>query len=65
VCQWVEPSEGAEGEGKGVMFFRDHNGLGMPPMKLQKEEPKVGTTLRQACGLWRGEVYRRDLWRRA
>jgi omega-6 fatty acid desaturase / acyl-lipid omega-6 desaturase (Delta-12 desaturase) len=32
-CQWVEPSEGAKGEGKGVLFYRNHNGLGVPPMK--------------------------------
>ncbi len=34
MCQWVEPSEGAEGEAKGVMFFRNHNGLGVPPIKI-------------------------------
>jgi omega-6 fatty acid desaturase (delta-12 desaturase) len=34
-CQWVEPSEGAVGEGKGVLFFRNRNGLGTKPMKLQ------------------------------
>ncbi|CAG8950360.1 hypothetical protein HYFRA_00006853 [Hymenoscyphus fraxineus] len=33
-CQWVEPSEGAIGEGKGVYFFRNRNGLGTKPMKL-------------------------------
>ncbi|RDL34552.1 putative oleate delta-12 desaturase [Venustampulla echinocandica] len=38
-CQWVEPSEGAVGEGKGVYFFRNRNGLGVKPMKLQ---PSVG-----------------------
>jgi omega-6 fatty acid desaturase (delta-12 desaturase) len=37
-CQWVEPSEGAEGEGKGVLFFRNRNGLGTAPMKLAKAE---------------------------
>lgn len=31
-CQWVEPSKDAEGEGKGVMFFRNRNGLGVPPV---------------------------------
>ncbi|KAK4927314.1 hypothetical protein LTR66_016301 [Elasticomyces elasticus] len=31
-CQWVEPNEGAEGENKGVLFYRNRNGLGMPPM---------------------------------
>jgi omega-6 fatty acid desaturase (delta-12 desaturase) len=33
-CNWVEPSEGATGEGKGVLFFRNRNGLGTPPQKL-------------------------------
>jgi omega-6 fatty acid desaturase (delta-12 desaturase) len=33
-CQWIEPSEEAEGEGKGVMFYRNRNGLGVPPAKL-------------------------------
>ncbi|GAB7340701.1 hypothetical protein MBLNU457_7088t2 [Dothideomycetes sp. NU457] len=30
-CQWVEPSEEAKGEGKGVLFFRNPNGLGPKP----------------------------------
>ncbi|KAI9685794.1 MAG: hypothetical protein M1820_010742 [Bogoriella megaspora] len=30
-CQWVEPNAAAEGEGKGVLFFRNQNGLGLPP----------------------------------
>ncbi|KAI9053378.1 hypothetical protein LZ554_002337 [Drepanopeziza brunnea f. sp. 'monogermtubi'] len=34
-CQWVEPSEGAVGEGKGVFFFRNRNGLGTAPLKMQ------------------------------
>lgn len=33
-CQWVEPSVGATGEEKGVLFFRNRNGLGVPPLKL-------------------------------
>lgn len=36
-CQWVEPSEGAEGEGKGVLFFRNRNGHGVKPMKLSAQ----------------------------
>ncbi len=28
-CQWVEPNEGVDGEGKGVLFFRNRNGVGM------------------------------------
>ncbi|KAI0114166.1 fatty acid desaturase-domain-containing protein [Nemania sp. FL0031] len=34
MCHWVEPSEGAEGEGKGVLFFRNTNGLGTKPLKM-------------------------------
>ncbi|KAI1173640.1 fatty acid desaturase-domain-containing protein [Nemania sp. FL0916] len=34
MCHWVEPSEGAEGEGKGIMFFRNTNGLGTKPLKM-------------------------------
>jgi len=30
-CQWVEPSQSARGEGKGVMFYRNRNGLGTAP----------------------------------
>ncbi|KAF2421198.1 fatty acid desaturase [Tothia fuscella] len=41
-CHWVEPSEAATGEGKHVLFFRNRNGLGVPPMKLRKEEHVVG-----------------------
>ena len=34
MCQWVEPSKDAKGEGKGVYFFRNHNGLGTAPEKI-------------------------------
>ncbi|KAI1346288.1 fatty acid desaturase-domain-containing protein [Xylaria sp. FL0043] len=34
MCQWVEPSEEAEGEGKGILFFRNHNGIGTKPVKM-------------------------------
>jgi omega-6 fatty acid desaturase / acyl-lipid omega-6 desaturase (Delta-12 desaturase) len=34
MCHWVEPSIHAQGEGKGVFFFRNRNGLGVPPLKL-------------------------------
>ena len=37
-CQWVEPTAGAEGENKGVLFFRNRNGLGVPPAKIAKPE---------------------------
>ncbi|KAL2114866.1 hypothetical protein VTJ04DRAFT_10529 [Mycothermus thermophilus] len=33
-CQWVEPVEGAEGPAKGVLFFRNRNGLGVRPAKM-------------------------------
>ena len=33
-CHWVEPTEGAEGEQKAVLFFRNRNGLGVPPAKV-------------------------------
>jgi omega-6 fatty acid desaturase (delta-12 desaturase) len=39
-CQWVEPSECATGEGKGVLFFRNRNGLGVPPQKLSAPSAK-------------------------
>jgi len=41
-CHWIEPSEGAKGEGEGVMFFRNRNGLGVPPTKLDAQ--KVATS---------------------
>ncbi|KND89987.1 Delta(12) fatty acid desaturase [Tolypocladium ophioglossoides CBS 100239] len=31
MCQWVEPSEGAKGAAKGILFFRNRNGLGTKP----------------------------------
>ncbi|ATZ47341.1 hypothetical protein BCIN_02g06310 [Botrytis cinerea B05.10] len=30
-CQWVEPCEGAVGDGKAVWFYRNSNHLGVPP----------------------------------
>ncbi|KAF2146029.1 uncharacterized protein K452DRAFT_294640 [Aplosporella prunicola CBS 121167] len=40
MCQWVEPSADAQGEGKGVMFFRNRNGLGVPPTKIEAASAK-------------------------
>jgi omega-6 fatty acid desaturase (delta-12 desaturase) len=37
MCQWVEPSEGAVGNGKGVLFFRNHNNIGTKPMSMKPE----------------------------
>jgi omega-6 fatty acid desaturase (delta-12 desaturase) len=34
-CQWVEPSVDAKGEGQGVHFFRNRNGLGVKPLKVE------------------------------
>ena len=34
-CQWVEPNEGAKGEAKDVMFYRNRNGLGVKPAKVE------------------------------
>ncbi|KAL2264154.1 hypothetical protein VTK26DRAFT_1272 [Humicola hyalothermophila] len=34
-CQWVEPTEGAEGPAKGILFFRNRNGLGTAPAKME------------------------------
>ncbi|KAF2715954.1 putative Delta(12) fatty acid desaturase [Polychaeton citri CBS 116435] len=42
-CQWVEPNEGARGENEKVLFFRNRNGIGMPPSKPKKR----GMTLDQ------------------
>ncbi|KAK5095389.1 hypothetical protein LTR70_003553 [Exophiala xenobiotica] len=33
-CNWVEPNEGATGEGAGVLFYRNRNGLGPKPMVI-------------------------------
>jgi omega-6 fatty acid desaturase / acyl-lipid omega-6 desaturase (Delta-12 desaturase) len=38
VCQWVEAIEGAEGEDAGVLFFRNRNGLGLPPAKMSSAQ---------------------------
>lgn len=37
-CQWVEPSVGAEGAGKGILFFRNRNHIGVPPMGRTDEQ---------------------------
>ncbi|KAL2824872.1 fatty acid desaturase-domain-containing protein, partial [Aspergillus cavernicola] len=33
-CHWVESSEGTSGENAGVLFYRNTNGIGVPPVKL-------------------------------
>ncbi|CAM1512016.1 Fc.00g095290.m01.CDS01 [Cosmosporella sp. VM-42] len=37
MCQWVEPSAEAEGAGKGILFFRNRNGLGTKPATIKPE----------------------------
>ncbi|KAF2097410.1 hypothetical protein NA57DRAFT_66970 [Rhizodiscina lignyota] len=39
-CQWVEPSKDSKGEGRGVLFFRNRNGLGVPPTELASPQEK-------------------------
>ncbi|KAJ6001627.1 hypothetical protein N7522_006854, partial [Penicillium canescens] len=34
VCQWVEPTDGAKDESQGVLFYRNTNGIGVPPSKM-------------------------------
>lgn len=34
-CQWVEPNEGAQGEHAKVLFYRNRNGLGVRPAKIE------------------------------
>lgn len=41
-CQWVEPVVEAEGLGKHVKFWRNRNGLGVPPMKMEAPSEKEG-----------------------
>jgi len=38
MCQWVEPSAGAKGEGQGILFFRNSNGLGTKPLNKEQYE---------------------------
>ncbi|KAI0482703.1 fatty acid desaturase-domain-containing protein [Xylariaceae sp. FL0804] len=40
-CQWVEPNEGAQGEGRGVLFFRNTNGLGSQPAKISPRQSNM------------------------
>lgn len=34
ICHWVEPSANATGDGQSVLFYRNRNGAGVPPVKL-------------------------------
>lgn len=35
-CQWVEPSAGAKGAGKNILFFRNRNGIGPKPLNAEE-----------------------------
>lgn len=35
-CQWVEPSVGAKGAGKKILFFRNRNGIGPRPLNAEE-----------------------------
>jgi omega-6 fatty acid desaturase (delta-12 desaturase) len=48
-CQWVEPSAEAEGEGKGVLFFRNHNGLGTEPMVVEAPGAKKAAKMQMGA----------------
>jgi omega-6 fatty acid desaturase / acyl-lipid omega-6 desaturase (Delta-12 desaturase) len=52
MCHWVEPSEGAQGEGKGVFFFRNRNGLGTAPQHISApvEKPTAGKGAKMEIG---------------
>jgi omega-6 fatty acid desaturase (delta-12 desaturase) len=41
-CTWVEASEGAVGEGKNVLFFRNRIGVGIKPAKIGVEGSEKG-----------------------
>lgn len=34
ICQWLEAAPDARGDGKKVLFYRNRNGLGLPPAKI-------------------------------
>ncbi|KAL8677700.1 MAG: hypothetical protein Q9186_005913 [Xanthomendoza sp. 1 TL-2023] len=36
-CQWVEESQDAKGEGKDILFYRNRNNLGVPPIVMEKK----------------------------
>ncbi|PHH75876.1 hypothetical protein CDD80_1992 [Ophiocordyceps camponoti-rufipedis] len=37
MCKWVEPSAEAQGSAKGILFFRNNNGLGTRPIGAKTE----------------------------
>lgn len=40
-CQWVEPNDGAEGDAKNVLFYRNRNGHGVTPNKIEPKKNYV------------------------
>lgn len=34
ICQWLEAAPEAQGAGRTVLFYRNRNGLGLPPAKI-------------------------------
>ncbi|KAI9803993.1 MAG: Oleate hydroxylase fah12 [Piccolia ochrophora] len=42
ICQWIESLEGVESNEKGVLFYRNRNGHGLPPRKLSAHQSVVG-----------------------
>ena len=40
-CQWVEPCSDGKGESTGIHFFRNNNGLGLPPAKMTEPAKRV------------------------
>ena len=36
-CQWVEESQDAKGDGKDILFYRNRNSLGVPPIVMDKK----------------------------
>jgi len=39
-CQWVEPNVGQQGEKAQVLFFRNRNGLGVQPARLESKSAR-------------------------
>jgi omega-6 fatty acid desaturase (delta-12 desaturase) len=37
-CQWVEANDGAEGDNANVLFYRNRNGHGVPPNKIEAKK---------------------------
>lgn len=42
ICQWLEAAPEARGDGTKVLFYRNRNGLGLPPAKITPAADVVG-----------------------